>query len=199
MKASRSINDNSKPIYDFGKLIDSFDFAAKKHSFQRRKDPQQSPYINHPIGVAKNLTDAGIYDLATLQAAILHDTVEDTDTTLEEIDQYFGKVVRNIVEECTDNKDLPKDERKRLQIENTPFKSDKAKAVKLADKLYNLRDLQRAVPIGWSFQRVQEYFIWAKRVTDGAKGVNQTLESQLENLYENATFEFEGKTFKCHP
>src|SRR5947209_62116 len=98
-------------------LIDTLDFAAKKHSFQRRKDPQATPYINHPIGVAKNLTDAGIEDLATIQAAILHDTVEDTDTTFAEIEELFGTEVRRLVAECTDDITLPKVDRKRLQVE----------------------------------------------------------------------------------
>ncbi|CAG8489308.1 12405_t:CDS:10 [Ambispora gerdemannii] len=182
-----------------GKFIDTLDFSAKKHSFQRRKDPQQTPYINHPIGVAKILTDAGIDDLATIQAAILHDTVEDTDTSFEELELHFGKEVRDLVEECTDDKSLPRLDRKRLQIESTPHKSNKAKAIKLADKLNNLRDLVRATPIGWSIQRVQEYFIWAKKVTDGIEGVNEKLEAELDELYRDATLEFEGQTYKGHP
>ncbi|CAI2174820.1 7615_t:CDS:2 [Funneliformis geosporum] len=178
----------SNASFDISKLIDTIDFAAKKHSFQKRKDPQGTrnlAYINHPIGVAKNLTDAGIYDLATIQAAILHDTVEDTDTSFEEIEQQFGREVRDIVAECTDDKTLVKSERKRLQIETTPHKSQKAKEVKLADKLYNLRDLQRVAPTGWSKKYIQEYFTWAKKVTDGARGTNQKLEDQLDEIYSN--------------
>ncbi|CAG8579310.1 8896_t:CDS:2, partial [Funneliformis caledonium] len=181
----------SNASFDISKLIDTIDFAAKKHSFQKRNDPQGTPYINHPIGVAKNLTDAGIYDFATIQAAILHDTVEDTDTSFEEIEQQFGREVRDIVAECTDDKTLVKSERKRLQIETTPHKSKKAKEVKLADKLYNLRDVQRMAPVGWSKNRIQEYFIWAKQVTDGARGTNQKLEDQLDEIYSNGTFVYE--------
>ncbi|CAG8539369.1 14191_t:CDS:2 [Ambispora leptoticha] len=212
-------NNNTKTSTPLiGKLVDTLDFAAKKHSFQRRKDPQQTPYINHPIGVAKLLIDAGINDLATIQAAILHDTVEDTDTTFEELELHFGKEVKDIVEECTDDKTLPKLDRKRLQIETAPHKSNKAEVIRLADKLYNLRDLARATPIGWSIQRVQEYFVWAKQVTDGKhfalwyrlknvetkdflgiKGINEKLEAELDEFYRNATFEFEGQIYKGHP
>ncbi|RHZ87439.1 hypothetical protein Glove_34g93 [Diversispora epigaea] len=156
--------------FDITKFLDAIDFAAKKHAFQRRKDVERTPYINHPIGVAKNLADACIFDLATIQAAILHDTVEDTDTTFEEIEERFGKEVRDIVDEVTDDKELPYSERKRLQI---------AKAVKLADKLNNLRDMQRSIPVDWTEKRVQEYFQWAKKVTDGKVLMSQGNQSEI--------------------
>lgn len=111
------------------------------------------------LGVANILVQEGnIHDPVVIIAALLHDTVEDTDTTFEEIETQFGTEVRNIVKELTDDKSLPKVERKRLQIENAPKCSHKAKLVKLADKLYNLRDLQKAIPVGWSEDRVKEYF-----------------------------------------
>ncbi|KAM5206785.1 guanosine-3',5'-bis(diphosphate) 3'-pyrophosphohydrolase MESH1 isoform 2-T2 [Hipposideros larvatus] len=128
-------------------LLEAADFAARKHRRQRRKDPEGTPYINHPIGVARILThEAGITDIVVLQAALLHDTVEDTDTTLDEVELYFGVPVRRLVEEVTDDKTLPKMERKRLQVEHAPHSSPGAKLVKLADKLYNLRDLNRCTP-----------------------------------------------------
>ncbi|XP_075860850.1 guanosine-3',5'-bis(diphosphate) 3'-pyrophosphohydrolase MESH1 isoform X2 [Microcebus murinus] len=130
-------------------LLEAADFAARKHRQQRRKDPEGTPYINHPIGVARILThEAGITDIAVLQAALLHDTVEDTDTTLDEVELHFGAQVRRLVEEVTDDKTLPKMERKRLQVEQAPHSSPGAKLVKLADKLYNLRDLNRCTPEG---------------------------------------------------
>uniref|UniRef100_G3WBF1 Guanosine-3',5'-bis(diphosphate) 3'-pyrophosphohydrolase MESH1 n=1 Tax=Sarcophilus harrisii TaxID=9305 RepID=G3WBF1_SARHA len=134
---------------DVALLLEAADFAARKHRTQRRKDPEETPYINHPIGVARILThEAGITDIAVLQAALLHDTVEDTNTTLEEVEEHFGAEVRRIVQEVTDNKELPKQERKRLQVENASQSSRAAKLVKLADKLYNLRDLNRRTPKG---------------------------------------------------
>nr|KAF6399219.1 HD domain containing 3 [Molossus molossus] len=130
-------------------LLEAADFAAHKHRRQRRKDPEGTPYINHPIGVARILThEAGITDIVVLQAALLHDTVEDTDTTLDEVELHFGAQVRRLVEEVTDDKTLPKLERKRLQVEHAPHSSPGAKLVKLADKLYNLRDLNRCTPEG---------------------------------------------------
>ncbi|XP_039714140.1 guanosine-3',5'-bis(diphosphate) 3'-pyrophosphohydrolase MESH1 isoform X4 [Pteropus medius] len=130
-------------------LLEAADFAARKHRRQRRKDPEGTPYINHPIGVARILThEAGITDIVVLQAALLHDTVEDTDTTLDEVELHFGAQVRGLVEEVTDDKTLPKLERKRLQVEQAPHSSPGAKLVKLADKLYNLRDLKRCTPEG---------------------------------------------------
>lgn len=101
------------------------------------------------IGVAYLLTEANIVDIDVLMAAILHDTVEDTDTTFDEIEQHFGKHVRDIVAECTDDKTKPKMERKHLQIQHAAESSHEAKLVKLADKLYNLRDLQQSLPDGW--------------------------------------------------
>ncbi|XP_059534169.1 guanosine-3',5'-bis(diphosphate) 3'-pyrophosphohydrolase MESH1 isoform X1 [Myotis daubentonii] len=132
---------------EVAQLLEAADFAAHKHRRQRRLDPEGTPYINHPIGVARILThEAGITDIAVLQAALLHDTVEDTDTTLDELELHFGAQVRRLVEEVTDDKTLPKLERKRLQVEHAPHSSPGAKLVKLADKLYNLRDLNRCTP-----------------------------------------------------
>uniref|UniRef100_A0A182IDE3 Guanosine-3',5'-bis(diphosphate) 3'-pyrophosphohydrolase MESH1 n=2 Tax=Anopheles arabiensis TaxID=7173 RepID=A0A182IDE3_ANOAR len=158
-------------------------FAAIKHRNQRRLDSDETPYINHPIGVAYILTEAGITDLEVLQAAILHDTVEDTDTSFEEIESLFGPTVRAIVQEVTDDKSLPKQERKRLQIEHASKKSHQAKLVKLADKIYNLRDLQRCKPKNWTNERCREYFIWAKKVCDNLKGTNESLESILDDIF----------------
>ncbi|XP_046293821.1 guanosine-3',5'-bis(diphosphate) 3'-pyrophosphohydrolase MESH1 isoform X3 [Marmota monax] len=156
-------------------LLEAADFAARKHKQQRRKDPEGTPYINHPIGgradpeaplaapggggVARILThEAGITDIVVLQ-------------------------VRRLVEEVTDDKTLPKLERKRQQVEQAPHSSPGAKLVKLADKLYNLRDLNRCTPEGWSEHRVQEYFEWAAQVVKGLQGTNQQLEEALKQLF----------------
>lgn len=170
---------------DLARLVLSLDFAAKKHRDQRRKDPQQTPYINHPIGVANILCEEGdVVDVSVLQAAVLHDTVEDTDCSLDEIQEKFGEHVRSIVEEVTDDKKLPKMERKRLQVVNAPKKSKEAKLVKLADKLYNLRDLNRATPQGWDKERVEAYFSWASQVVAGLRGTNHKLEAELDKIFE---------------
>ncbi|XP_027601249.1 guanosine-3',5'-bis(diphosphate) 3'-pyrophosphohydrolase MESH1 [Pipra filicauda] len=170
---------------DVARLLEAADFAARKHKEQRRKDPEGTPFINHPIGVARILAhEAGVTDIVVLQAALLHDTVEDTDTTLSEIEELFGVDVRRVVEEVTDDKMLPKMERKRLQVERAPGCSPRAKLVQLADKLYNLRDLNRCTPQGWSAERVQEYFRWAALVVSGLRGTSAPLEGALQRLFE---------------
>uniref|UniRef100_A0A1B0CAY8 Guanosine-3',5'-bis(diphosphate) 3'-pyrophosphohydrolase MESH1 n=1 Tax=Lutzomyia longipalpis TaxID=7200 RepID=A0A1B0CAY8_LUTLO len=160
-------------------------FAAVKHKDQRRKDTDETPYINHPIGVAYILTEeAGIFDVPVLLASILHDTVEDTETSFDEIEQHFGAHVRKLVEEVTDDKTLPKHVRKAKQIENAAKSSYEAKLVKLADKLYNLRDLQRNLPVGWTEERRKEYYIWAKAVVDNLRGTNAILEASLDGIFQ---------------
>ena len=172
-----------KRMNSLADVVKAADFAARKHKDQRRKAADQIPYINHPIGVAHSLmSEGGIDDPVVIQAALLHDTVEDTDTTLDEIEEHFGKSVRDVVKEVTDDKNLPKAERKRLQIVNAPHKSPQAKLVKLADKLYNLRDLQRLPPDDWSETRIHEYFVWASYVVHGLKGTNEKLETKLAEV-----------------
>lgn len=166
-------------------LLRTADFAASKHVDQRRKDSKATPYINHPIGVTNILAnEAGIEDIAVLQAALLHDTVEDTKTTLEELRLNFGDKVASIVAEVTDDKSLSKDERKRLQVEHAKHASREAKLVKLADKLHNLRDLVNNPPPDWTPERVQGYFVWSREVVNACKGTNEALEAHLNALFE---------------
>lgn len=160
-------------------------FSAHKHRAQRRKDRYASAYINHPIALAKVLhNEGGVSDPATLCAAILHDTIEDTQTTRKELARAFGKDIAAIVAEVTDNSRLWKHTRKRLQEEHAPYLSRRAKLVKLADKICNLRDIRRTPPVGWSRKRKREYFEWAKRVVDGLRGVNPALERAFDRAYQ---------------
>lgn len=106
---------------------------------------------------------------------------------MDEIEEHFGKKVRNIVDEVTDDKNLPKHVRKQLQIEHAPQRSYEAKLVKLADKLYNLRDLSRSTPVGWSRDRVLEYFEWAKEVVHGLRGTNKAMEDALDEVFKDAS------------
>uniref|UniRef100_A0A0B6ZFF8 Guanosine-3',5'-bis(diphosphate) 3'-pyrophosphohydrolase MESH1 n=1 Tax=Arion vulgaris TaxID=1028688 RepID=A0A0B6ZFF8_9EUPU len=166
-------------------MIRCVNFAAIKHKDQRRKDEQQTPYVNHVIGVAYLLvSEGGVSDISVLQAALLHDTVEDTDTTFYELQAEFGEDIANLVKEVTDDKSLPKPDRKRLQIEHAAQSSHRAKLIKLADKLYNLRDLRRSTPVGWTSERVQEYFEWAAQVVAGLRGTNKVMEQSLDKLFE---------------
>ena len=166
-------------------LITALAFAADKHKNQRRKDADASPYINHPIALANLLlNEAGVEDQRVLIAAVLHDTIEDTDTTEQELVKHFGKDVADIVLEVTDDKTLPKAERKRLQIEHAAHISRRAKLVKLADKICNLRDITASPPADWSIQRKQEYFDWAKSVVDRLRGVHPGLEHLFDKTYD---------------
>lgn len=166
------------------RLLLAIGFAANKHRDQRRKDAVASPYINHPIALANVLAnEAGIDDERVLIAAILHDTIEDTETSEQELIREFGQEVTSIVLEVTDDKALSKPERKRLQIEHAPTISRRAKLVKLADKICNLRDIASSPPPDWTLTRRQEYYDWAKAVIDGLRGVHPGLESIFDEAY----------------
>lgn len=165
-----------------GQLLEAIRFAADKHRNQRRKDSERSPYINHPIEVAQLLWEVGgVRDVEVLLAAILHDTVEDTDTRPEEISGRFGEKVRSFVMEVTDDKNLPKGERKLLQIVNAPHKSYGAKLIKLADKACNVRNLVTMPPKDWSLERRQEYLLWGEKVVAGLRGTNAALEEYYDH------------------
>jgi guanosine-3',5'-bis(diphosphate) 3'-pyrophosphohydrolase len=169
---------------DIPLVLHATSFAAYKHRDQRRKDHAASPYINHPISLAYVLAkEAGIEDGVVLAAALLHDTIEDTDTTFAELEAEFGPEIASVVLEVTDDKLLPKLERKRLQIEHAATISAKAKLVKLADKISNLRDITASPPADWTMERKREYFDWAKQVVDQVRGVNAKLESLFDLEY----------------
>ncbi len=159
-------------------------FAAEKHRDQRRKDADASPYINHPLQLANVLAnDGGVSDSVVLCAALLHDTVEDTKTTEEELQDAFGAKIASVVMEVTDDKSHPKPMRKQLQIEHAPHISHEAKLVKLADKICNLRDIISSPPANWPQSRKQDYFDWAAKVVAGVRGHNAALEAIFDQLY----------------
>jgi guanosine-3',5'-bis(diphosphate) 3'-pyrophosphohydrolase len=165
-----------------GQLLKAIRFSAEKHRNQRRKDSEQSPYINHPIEVTQLLWEVGgVRDIDVLLAAVLHDTVEDTDTRPEEIRERFGVQVLSFVMEVTDDKSLPKEKRKRLQIENAAHKSYGAKLIKLADKACNVRNLVTMPPKDWSLERRQEYLLWTEKVVAGLRGTNAALEEYYDH------------------
>jgi len=165
-------------------LIGALNFAADKHRNQRRKDKEASPYINHPIMLAKILAvEGGVEDGLVLSAAVLHDTIEDTETSYDELAEQFGREIADVVLEVTDDKALPKAERKQLQIEHAPHLSRAAKLVKLADKIANVRDVADHPPSEWPMERRREYFDWAKRVVDGLRGTHDVLEAAFDAAY----------------
>ena len=168
---------------DTALLLEALHFSATKHRHQRRKDRSASPYINHPIEVAHVLSSVGgVSDVTTLVAALLHDTIEDTDTSADELERIFGREVRVLVEEMTDDKKLPKEERKRLQVERARGKSHRAKLIKLGDKICNVRDITHAPPDGWSVARRREYLDWTEEVVAGCRGASAALERHYDAL-----------------
>ena len=164
-------------------LLHAIAFAADKHRFQKRKDTAGTPYINHPIQVALTLIDTGeeTHD-DLLVAAVLHDTIEDTQTTPEEISEKFGPAVLNLVLEVTDDKTLPKEERKRLQVLNAAKKSAWARKLKLADKICNVTDIIHNPPGHWPLDRKLQYLAWAEQILKEIEGTNAKLENKLQEL-----------------
>jgi len=161
-------------------------FAAHAHRDQRRKGASAHPYINHPLDVAAILASIGdVKDPVTLAAGVLHDVVEDTEATLEDLTRAFGSAVSGIVAECSDDKTLPKEARKEAQVRHARGASREARLVKLADKLSNLRGMltPQDVPVGWSAARVREYFAWAARVVDELRGTSEPLEGALDEIF----------------
>lgn len=166
---------------DVFRILQGVEFAAEKHREQVRKDTEKTPYIIHPIGVAYNLMAIGkVRDPDILIAALLHDTVEDTNTSFIEINRAFGGRVEEFVREVTDDKSLSKVERKQLQIRHASEKSAGAAQIKLGDKLYNLQDLLKSPPSDWPKERVDEYFSWASMVVNNLPWVNAPLKQAVD-------------------
>ncbi len=165
-------------------LFEALAFAADKHRDQRRKGREASPYINHPIAVARLLAAHGVTDITTLQGAVLHDTLEDTETSPRELAAAFGPAVRDLVLEVTDEKALARLERKERQVRGAPTLSDAAKLIRIADKIANVRDVTHHPP-DWSLERRLDYLDWTERVVNGCRGVC----SPLERLYDRVLAE----------
>ena len=164
-------------------LMKAISFAADKHRFQTRKDKAGTPYINHPISVVLTLIEIGKEsDRDLLVAALLHDTIEDTQTTPEEIQSQFGKTVLDIVLEVTDDKSLSREDRKHHQIIYASKKSAAARKLKLADKICNVSDVIHHPPDNWSVERKMNYLLWAEQVLEGLKGANPLLEHRLTEI-----------------
>lgn len=175
---------------DIIKLVDAINFAAERHKNQRRKGAGKVPYINHPLNVTRILSDCGEEDVDLLIAAALHDVIEDTISSEEDIKglsnvilSKYGETVLFTVLEVSDNKSLPVEERKRLQVVNTPDLSERAKKLKIADKISNILDIASDPPENWPLERKLAYLDWAKKVVDGAKGLNQKLDQYFDQVY----------------
>jgi guanosine-3',5'-bis(diphosphate) 3'-pyrophosphohydrolase len=163
-------------------LLRAVGFAAEKHRDHRRKGETAAPYINHPIAVAVQLAEAGMEkETDLLMAAILHDVVEDTETTFEELKEEFGANVAGIVMEVTDDKSLQEKERKRIAVETIGKKSEAARLLKLSDLIANVYDVIHHPP-HWSADRKRRYFDWSESVAGAIRGIHPGLERQLGEL-----------------
>jgi (p)ppGpp synthase/HD superfamily hydrolase len=175
-------------------LTRAFAFAADKHAGQRRKGENAEPYVNHLAEVAHLLAVAVEgRDANLIAAGLLHDTLEDTEATWDELVATFNEDIATLVREVTDDKSLPKQERKRLQVEHAPDKTDRAKMLKLADKTSNLRGIIASPPAGWSVERRLEYVRWGRDVAAGLRGVHPWLEAQFDAAATSAERVLSGK------
>jgi (p)ppGpp synthase/HD superfamily hydrolase len=172
-------------LHDIHAVLEAATFAAERHARQKRKGAAGEPYVNHLLDVAQ-LVSAALSEPDTnlVVAALLHDTIEDAGVTRDELVERFGSDVASLVAEVTDDKSLPKQERKRLQIETAPKKSVRAQAIKLADKISNLRSIVNSPPADWDYERRSQYFEWARQVVDGLSQPNPILRAQFEEAYQ---------------
>ena len=167
---------------NYSMVLAAAEYAAEWHKHGKpRKDANRTPYINHPIAVARLLADeGGVDDPELLAAALLHDVIEDTDSSVSELRARFGECVTRIVLDVSDDKRLEKAERKALQVRHAPHLPADSKLVKLADKICNLRDVTSNPPSHWDLQRRREYFAWAERVVAGLRGANPALDRRYD-------------------
>ena len=168
-------------------VLRAADLAARWHVHQRRKGAADEPYITHLIEVANIVTQATNGSEANVTiAALLHDAIEDQDVKAETIAKEFGQHVADIVLEVTDDKTLPKAERKRLQLEHAPHKSREAKLVKLADKISNVRAIADSPAPDWTVERRLEYVQWARDAVARLRGTSPSLKSQFDEVVARA-------------
>jgi guanosine-3',5'-bis(diphosphate) 3'-pyrophosphohydrolase len=166
-------------------VLDAAQYAAVKHAGQKRKGEAAEPYINHLIEVAHLVSAAHVEpDPNVVVAAFLHDVIEDAGVTASELKERFGPDVTSPVLDVTDDKSLPKQERKRLQVEHAPKLSVRAQTIKLADKISNLRSILSSPPANWDYERKKRYFEWAKQVVDGLPAPNPILKAEFEKTYQ---------------
>ncbi len=174
-------------------FLGALKFASEKHLHLKRKDVEKTPYIHHPIRVAELICRVGgVNDPILLSAALLHDVIEDTGTKPEEIADKFGEEVANIVQEVTDDKTIKKEKRKELQILHAPNLSRKAKIIKLADKICNVKDIGSHPPADWDLEERMRYLEWSQNVVAGLRGINQPMEDYFDQTLAAATQKVTG-------
>ncbi len=180
------MNSNPGPaaVASVQRILEAAKFAADKHVAQKRKGAAQEPYINHLIEVAQLIAGSSeILDTNLVIAGLLHDAIEDAGATAEELEHQFGSDVSALVLEVTDDKSLPKEVRKALQVENASHKSVRAQVIKLADKISNLRSILASPPAAWSLERKREYVAWARKVVAALSAPNPILKAEFDRIY----------------
>jgi (p)ppGpp synthase/HD superfamily hydrolase len=177
-------HDESIPAAPVQRILAAARFAAEKHAAQKRKGAAAEPYVNHLIEVAQLIADSSEkLDANLVMAGFLHDTIEDTYTTADELERAFGSDITALVMELTDDKSLPKEVRKELQVEEAPHKSVRAQVIKLADKISNLRSVLTSPPANWNMRRRREYFAWAQRVVNALSAPNPILKAEFDRTF----------------
>ncbi len=177
-------HDEPIPAAPVQRIFTAAMFAAEKHAAQKRKGAAAEPYINHLIEVAQLIAGSSEWlDTNLVMAGILHDTIEDTGTTAEELERVFGSDIAALVVEMTDDKSQPKEVRKTSQVESAPHKSVRAQVIKLADKISNLRSLLASPPATWSTERKREYLAWSHQVVSTLSAPNPILKAEFDRTY----------------
>lgn len=169
-------------INDLCLLTKAYRFSAIKHTNQRRKGNLDIPYINHPIEVANVLSHScNSDDIVLLAAAVLHDTIEDTETSYDELVGIFGTEIADVVLEVTDDMKLSKERRKQIQVEKAAGLSDRAKKIKIADKICNVLDILQT-RFHWTDRQKLEYVDWSVQVVDKCRGIDEVLETEFDKV-----------------
>jgi len=177
-------HDESIPAAPVQRILEAAKFASEKHAAQKRKGAAAEPYINHLIEVAELIAcSSEQLDTNLVMAGLLHDTIEDTGTTAEELERAFGSDITALIIEMTDDKSLPKEVRKSLQVENASHQSVRAQVIKLADKISNLRSILASPPATWSTERKRAYFAWAQQVVGALSEPNSILKAEVDRTF----------------
>ena len=184
------------PLESLSNIFEALEFTAVKHQYLRRGGYDLLPYINHLIKVANLIQQVGLGENTNLMlVAVLHDVVEDTETTPEEIVEKFGPEVGTAVSELSDDMALSYDERKKRQVQNAKDLSDLARVIRIADKICNIRDIME-YPLDWSLEKKLRYVKNSIEIVDQIKGTNSQLELILEREAAMARQEIENQLNK---
>ena len=184
---------HSEGAMDHRTLVRAYALAARAHVDQTRKGEMRIPYINHCCEVAELVSEAGA-PLETVIAAVLHDVIEDSDTTEDELRYAFGDTVAGRVAALTNAPEwdaLPRAETKAKQAEHMRNADPEVRRIKIADQTSNLRDIARE-PKAWDLADAADYIDGAERVVASCRGVDQVLEAAFDTAAAEAMAKIGG-------